>query len=101
MNENIDAADVIEVLIWMEKRFGPLQKTIQGGYNMDKADKAQHELASLLAKYQKQLGLHTPLPRIRVWATDDKLNFLFFDKNTGRRILLGAWLSGKETHYEH
>lgn len=96
-----DDRDDIEVLIWMEKRFGPLQKTIPGGFSMDKADQAQHELAQLLARYQKQLNLTAPIPRIRVWTTDDKLNFLFFDKNTGKRILLGSWLSGKETHYEH
>lgn len=96
-----DDRDDIEVLIWMEKRFGPLQKTIQGGYNMDKADAIQHELAALLAREQKRLNITTPIPRIRVWTTDDKLNFLFFDKTTGKRILLGAWLSGKETHYEH
>ena len=91
----------IETLTWMEKRFGPLQKTIQGGYNMDKADQIQHELTALLAKYQKQLNIQSPIPRIRVWTTDDKLNFLFFDKNTGKRILLGSWLSGKEAPYEH
>ena len=96
-----DDMDEIEVLIWMEKRFGPLQKTIEGGYNMDKADQAQRDLTTMLQKYQKQLGLTAPIPRIRVWTTEDKLNFLFFDKNTGKRILLGSWLSGKETHYEH
>lgn len=98
MNDDID---YIEFLISMEKRFGPLQKTVQGGYSMDKADAIQHELASMLQKYQKQLGLKEPVPRIRVWTTEDKLNFLFFDRNTGKRILLGAWLLGKEDHYEH
>lgn len=96
-----NSMDDIEVLLWMEKRFGPLQKTIRGGYNMDKADQIQHELVALLGKYQKQFSIASPVPRIRVWATDDKLNFLFFDKSTGKRIFLGAWLSGKEIHYEH
>jgi hypothetical protein len=96
-----DDVDAIEKLLWMEKRFGPLQKTIQGGYSMDKADQIQHELNALLSKYQKQLNISSPVPRIRIWTTDDKLNFLFFDKNTGKRILLGAWLSGKETSYDH
>lgn len=91
----------IELLIWMEKRFGPLQKTIQGGFSMDKADAMQHELAAMLIKYQKQLNLQDPVPRIRVWTTENKLNFLFFDKSTGKRILLGSWLSGKEAYYEH
>ena len=98
MNEDMDE---IEVLIWMERRFGPLQKTIEGGYNMDKADAIQRDLTSLLNRCQKQLGLVAPVPRIRVWTTENKLNFLFFDKNTGKRVFLGAWLSGKETYYEH
>jgi hypothetical protein len=91
----------IDQLLWIELRFGPLQKTIKGGYDMNKADALHQELVTLLQKYQKQLNLKSPVPRIRVWATNDKLNFLFFDKNTGKRVLLGAWLSGKETYHEH
>ena len=93
--------DEFEILVWMEKRFGPLQKTIKGGFNMDKADAIQSELSALLHRYQKQLAIKEPIPRIRVWTTDDKLNFLFFDKATGKRVLLGLWLSGKESYHEH
>jgi hypothetical protein len=97
----IEDMDEIEILIWMEKRFGPLQKTLVGGYSMDKADAAQSELFSLLHRHHKQLNLQNPMPKIRAWrAHDDKLNFLFFDKYTGKRILLGDWLTGKETFDE-
>ncbi len=96
-----DFSDDIDELTRMEKRFGPLQKTISGGYSMDKADAIQKQLSELLTKYKKQLNLTIPVPKIRVWTTDDKLNFLFFDKDTGKRVLLGIWLSGKETHFEH
>jgi hypothetical protein len=92
----------IERIIWMEKRFGPLSKSIPGGFNMEKVDQIEGQLISLLQRYKTELLILGPIPRIRMWAEEDKVNFLFFDKETGKRILLGQWLSNKnEAYYEH
>lgn len=93
--------DDLEILLWMEKRYGPLSKTIPDGYSMDKVDQIEKQLVTLLQKYKEQLKLNSPMPRIRMWTTENKVNFLFFDKETGKRVLLGEWLSGKEGYYEH
>jgi hypothetical protein len=90
----------IEVLIRMERRFGPLSKTIVGGYAMNKMDSIKTEFVGILQKYKEELAIAMPIPFIRMWAEDDKVHFLFFDKNTGKRILLGEWLEGKELPYE-
>ena len=98
MFEDLDDA---EVLLYMEKRFGPLTKTISGSYNMDKIDSMEQELVSMLVRYKSQLSVSRPVPRIRMWVTDNKVNFLFFDKVTNRRILLGQWLANKEMPHEN
>ena len=93
--------DEIELLLQMEKRFGPLCKTIPGGWHIDKVEAIDKELVSMLQKYRQQLCLQSPVPRIRSWVTENKVNFLFFDKETGKRILLADWLAGKDGTYEH
>lgn len=101
MNE--DMSD-IEFITWMELRFGPLTKTITGNYSMDKVDQIERELKELLTKYKDELKLHNPVPRIRMWVTDkpeNTVHFLFFDKNTGKRVLLGQWLNNQEGYNEH
>jgi hypothetical protein len=92
--------DDIEVLTRMERKFGPLSKTLAGGYSMSKMDTVKSEFVSILQKYKTELGIRNPIPHIRMWAEEDKVNFLFFDKNTGKRILLGEWLEGKDFPYE-
>lgn len=90
----------IELLTRMERRFGPLSKTFSGGYSMSKIDTIKAEFMNLLQKYKSELEIRSPIPYIRMWTSEDKVNFLFFDKNTGKRILLGEWLEGKEVPYE-
>lgn len=89
----------IELITWMEKRFGTLSKTIPN-FTMDKADRVKVELVSLLQKYKSELNIRNPIPYIRSWSEADKVNFLFFDKLSGKRVLLGEWLEGKESPYE-
>ena len=93
--------DEIEAILYMELRFGPLCKSIPGGWGIDKVDVLDKELVTLLQKYKSEKGIRNPIPRIRSWVSENKLNFLFFDKETGKRILLGEWLSGRERKYEH
>lgn len=97
----MDNMTELEFLEWAEARHGPLQKTIRGGFSMGKVDSIQSELTAILNKYKSVLNIKTPVPRMRVWATEDKLNFIFLDRITGRRILLANWLSGKDSYYEH
>lgn len=93
--------DIIEIekILWIEKRFG-ITKTIGDNPSNDKVEQTENELLGLLSKYREQLRITIPLPKIRTWLTDDKLNFMFFDRKSGKRILLGTWLSNKETPYE-
>lgn len=95
--------DDVETLIHLEVRFGPLTKTIPGGWSVEKVEKIDDELQALLQKYKQEKNIRGPLPRIRSWVSvnENKVNFLFFDKATGKRILLGQWLSGQAGHYEH
>jgi len=94
-----DHLNDIEVLTWMERRFGLLTKSIPN-FSMDKVDRVKVELVGLLQKYKSELNIRSPLPFIRMWTEENKVNFLFFDKNTGKRILLGEWLEGKDAPYE-
>src|SRR5882757_9810510 len=89
----------IEVIVWMEKRFG-ITKTVGLHPSYDRADNIERELAGLLSKYREELQITMPLPRIRMWQTNEKMNFLFFDKKSGKRILLGDWLANKERFYD-
>jgi len=94
-----DDMNDIEKILWIEKRFG-ITKTVGENPSNDTVEKTESELTGLLAKYREQLNIANPLPRVRMWLTNDKLNFLFFDKRTGKRILLGDWLANKDTPYE-
>lgn len=94
----------LEILIRMETYYGPLSKRLPGVYTTDTIDKIQSELVSLIYKYKHALNIKDSIPRIRIWIEHDKANFLFFDKHTGKRIILGEWLSEKaviqrETQY--
>lgn len=89
----------IEKILWIEKRFG-ITKTIGENPSNDKVEATENELISILSRYREELNITNPLPRVRMWLTNDKLNFLFFDRKSGKRILLGDWLANKEIHYE-
>ncbi len=91
-----------EYIIWMEKRFGPLQKTIPKNVPIDKVSLLEQELISILVKYKGDLNIRAPIPKVRMWTSvDNKVNFLFFDKRSGKRVLLGKWLANEEEYYEH
>lgn len=89
----------IEKILWIEKRFG-ITKTIGKNPSNEKVEATETELLGLLNKYRDELHISNPLPRVRMWLTNDKLNFIFYDRKSGKRILLGDWLSNKETPYE-
>lgn len=91
----------IEILLYIEKRFGCLSKSVQSTNGTVRIEAIDGELRELLNKYKNELNLPSPIPRVRSWVAEDRVNFLFFDKITGKRILLGDWLSGKEGRYEH
>ena len=90
----------IEVLTRMEKNYGPLTKTL-AVFSTDAIDKLETELVQLLQKYKAQHNVRQPIPRIRMWCEDNTVNFLFFDKATGKRVILGEWLENKNGYYEH
>lgn len=82
----------IEILIRMETYYGPLSKRLPGVYTTDSIDKIQAELVGIIQKYRQQLGIKDNIPRIRVWIEQNTVRFLFFDRHTGKRIILGEWL---------
>lgn len=89
----------IEKITWIEKRFG-LAKNVGNNPSNDKVESTEIELLTILSRYREELRITSPVPKIRIWITNDKLNFMFFDKRNGKRVLLGDWLSNKETKYE-
>jgi hypothetical protein len=95
-----DYINEIEELTYIERRYGLLTKTIGQNPSNEKLSTVERTLVEFLEKYKKELAIVTPLPRIRAWLVDNKINFIFFDRRTGRRILLGEWLSNRE-QYEH
>lgn len=90
----------IEILTRMEKNYGPLTKKLPV-FTTDAIDKLEVELLQLLQKYKAQMNVRSPIPRIRMWIQDNTVNFLFFDKATGKRVILGEWLENKNGYYEH
>lgn len=90
----------IEILTRMEKNYGPLTKKLEV-FTTDAIDKLEGELLQLLHKYKSQMNVRSPIPRIRMWIQDNTVNFLFFDKATGKRVILGEWLENKNGYYEH
>jgi hypothetical protein len=95
-----DDMDEIEILTRMEKNHGPLSKKL-AMYSTDAIDKLEVELVALLQKYKSQMNVRSPIPKIRMWIQGNKVNFLFFDKSTGKRVILGEWLTNKNGYYEH
>lgn len=96
MNMN-DMSD-IEKILWIEMRHG-ITKTISDTSN-ESVEATENELVNILTKYREQLNITMPVPRIRMWLTNDKLNFMFFERKSGKRILLGSWLANEEKPYE-
>ena len=90
----------IEKLLWMEKRFGISKTLTEKHPSTDKIEATEQELASILSRYREEMNITMPLPRIRTWMTDNKMNFIFIERKSGKRILLGNWLSNKEEFYE-
>lgn len=90
----------LEILTRMEKNYGPLTKKL-AVFSTDAIDKLEGELLQLLHKYKTQMNVRSPIPRIRMWIQDNTVNFLFFDKATGKRVILGEWLDNKQGYYEH
>ena len=95
-----DDMDDIEILTRMEKNYGPLSKKL-AVFTTDAIDILEKELVQLLQKYKAEFNVRTPIPRIRMWIQDNTVNFLFFDKATGKRVILGEWLENKNGYYEH
>lgn len=90
----------IEILTRMEKKYGPLTKKLRV-FSTDVIDKLEAELIQLLQKYKSQMNVRSPIPRIRMWIQDNTVYFLFLDKATGKRVILGEWLEDKTGYYEH
>lgn len=95
-----DDMDDIEILTRMEKNHGPLTKKLTN-FTTDSLDRISDELVQILQKYRTKFNLKSPIPKIRMWIQDDRVNFLFFDKATGKRVILGEWLENKQGYYEH
>jgi hypothetical protein len=92
----------LEVLIRMEKIYGPLSKKLPDVYTADAIDKIQAELIQLLQKYKGQLGIKDNIPRIRTWIEQNTIKFLFFDRHTGKRLILGEWFAkANRGPYDH
>lgn len=94
-----DDMNDIEKILWIEKRFG-ITKTVGDNLSNEKAEEIEKQLTNLLARYREELRITTPLPRVRMWLNNNKMNFMFFDRKSGRRILLGNWLANKEEYYD-
>lgn len=85
----------LEILTRMERYYGPLSKRLPGVYTTDALEKIQAELVGLIQKYKSALNVRDNIPRIRVWIEANSAKFMFFDRHTGKRIILGEWLKDK------
>jgi hypothetical protein len=99
--EYMDYMNDIEYLTWIEKRFGPLTKTVGNNPSNESLREIEYGLIEILHKYKSELKISIPMPKIRMWMKGGKVNFMFFDKHNDRRVLLGDWLSNKVIYYEH
>jgi len=95
----IDDLNEIETLIRIELRHG-LTKKVGVNPSNDKIEEIEKNLMAILHKNKEEMKIKTPVPRVRMWLTNDQVNFMFFDKNTGKRVILGEWLANKGTTYE-
>jgi hypothetical protein len=89
----------LEVLTRMETHYGPLRKKLSA-YTTDVIDKLETELIQLLQRYKKDWSVNSQVPRVRMWIEENTVKFLFFDRSTGRRVILGHWLQNKCGYYE-
>lgn len=94
----VDMED-IEQLVYTEKRYN-LTKTLGNNISGDRLQTIEHELLGILNKYKEELKISIPMPKVKTWVDEGKMNFIFLDRKTGRRILLGEWLANKEVYYE-
>lgn len=97
MNEDMSDS---ELLVWMELRFG-ITKTVGPNPTNDRISAVESELMDILTRCRETKKLQSPVPRVRMWVHHDKLHFMFFDRKTGKRILLGNWIDGRDEYYEH
>lgn len=95
----MDDMNDIEKITWIELRFG-MTKDIGDNPSNDRVEAVENELFTLLNRYREELKIKSPLPKVRIWLANNKLNFMFFDRKTGKRVLLGQWLANKETPNE-
>lgn len=98
--EKLEWMNEAEVLEWSERRFG-FVKTVKPNTTHEDLQQVEQELVKHLQRCRYKYGINTPIPRIRMWLQNTKLYFIFFDKQSGKRILLGEWLINKEGYYEH
>lgn len=89
----------IDRLIWIELRHG-LTKRVGINPSNDKIEEIEKQLMSILNKNKEEMKITNPVPRVRMWLTNDQVNFMFFDRKNGKRVILGEWLSNKGTTYE-
>lgn len=89
----------VEKLLWTEKRYG-LTKKIKGNPSNDKIYAAEAELMSMLHHYHQELNIPIPIPKLRMWFSNNRLNFHFTNKRNDKRILLGDWLLGREITFD-
>ena len=92
MNEDMND---IEKLLWIEMRFGITKTIASTNPSNDEVEQIESQLVQMLNKHRESLKISSPLPKIRIWITNNKMNFMFFDRKTNRRVLLGEWLSNR------
>lgn len=101
ISTHIEGMSDVEYILWIEKRFGPLTKTVGNNPSNEDIKNVEIQITDLLYKYKNELKISIPIPKVRMWLKGDKINFLFFEKYSDRRILLGDWLSNRLTYYGH
>jgi len=89
----------LEILIRMERYYGPLSKRLPDVYTTDAIEKIQAELVTIIQRYKSSLKIQDNIPRMRVWIEANSVKFLFFDRHTGKRLYLGEWLSKASKEY--
>mgnify|MGYP001558577695 CR=1 FL=1 len=89
----------IDALIAIEENFG-LSKFIGDYPSNELVDNVENQLVVMLSKYKNMLKIDNPVPKIIVNIRGKHLRFTFFDKNTGKRVLLGQWLENKGRYYD-
>lgn len=96
---NFEDMSEAEALVYIELKIG-LSKTFSGKWDVNKVDEIEKSFQALLHQYKRELSLKVPIPRVRSWVTENKVNFILFDRTTGNRILLGDWMRERNTVHE-